>query len=368
MHKELPMRTFLIAAGMLIATSPTVLPAQTILDRLERALDRVIDPQSANPVEDPNFPSSPPHPRSAYLGVVGTTTRDGVRITAINPGSLADNAGLRIGDVITMVNDQPTRSVPELLGVLQVVTSNKLAIQFRRGSQNVLVKVPFVDQAAPALATPDALDRASLGVTVVDITEPVKEQFGVLLRRGAVVSRVVPGSSADRADLPIGSVIVAVDGRRVDSANDLVQIIARSRAGQEAELTYYQGTRLTRKIVVLMKADQIEVLPGPVPVDPPFAGAVPLPSDPALAGEPPLTSDAPPSRPILDALERAIGQGNQITPQPTPSELPQPRVATRPNLPVEDSNALLLAEIRKLQEQVEELTKRLEAVEAKQIN
>jgi ubiquinone biosynthesis protein UbiJ len=70
-------------------------------------------------------------------------------------------------------------------------------------------------------------------------------------------------------------------------------------------------------------------------------------------------------------LERAIGQRNKPALPSDPNAVPQLAEVIPPReaieiAPLEDSNALLLAEIKKLREQIAELTKRLEAVESKQ--
>jgi membrane-associated protease RseP (regulator of RpoE activity) len=95
---------------------------------------------------------------------------------------------------------------------------------------------------------------ASLGITVVPLTEQARIEAGVPVRRGAVIAVIKPGSPADRAGLPVGGVIARIDGREVNSADDLVAAVRAARPGQEVELTYYEGNRLHRKLVRLAPA------------------------------------------------------------------------------------------------------------------
>ena len=68
--------------------------------------------------------------------------QQGIQVTAVDPGSPADIAGLRQGDVITRIGDKPVRSASE--GMREVVNSkpgSDLTITFYRNSelQNVTV-------------------------------------------------------------------------------------------------------------------------------------------------------------------------------------------------------------------------------------
>lgn len=112
---------------------------------------------------------------------------------------------------------------------------------------------------------------ATLGISVLNLTEQDRIANGLPVRRGALITAVRPGSPADRAGLPIGGVVVAIDGRRVDSADDLVSSIRAAQPGQEIELTYYQGDRLARKSVTLAPAAGSALSAGPAASMPPAA-------------------------------------------------------------------------------------------------
>ncbi|MGC9350119.1 MAG: S1C family serine protease [Anaerolineae bacterium] len=68
-------------------------------------------PMVPTPRFEPWPPEMPEPPRGfegqAWLGVTFATTREGAEITSVIPDSPADQAGVRVGDVITAVNDEP---------------------------------------------------------------------------------------------------------------------------------------------------------------------------------------------------------------------------------------------------------------------
>jgi serine protease Do len=153
---------------------------------------------------------------------------------------------------------------------------------------------------------------ASLGITVEPFSDLTRGASIVPVKRGAVITGVRPGSPAEKAGLPLGAVIVSIDGRRVDSSDDLVSAIKAARPGQEVELSYYEGDRFGRKSIRLAAAGSA---PGAS-----NAGTAPgAPAPRSSFAEPPAPSfrappayDTPPrgggvNRPLLEKIEQMAG-------------------------------------------------------------
>jgi 2-alkenal reductase len=99
---------------------------------------------------------------------------------------------------------------------------------------------------------------AWLGVETQTLTPRLAERFDYTVDRGAAVQTVVDGSPADRAGLrgggaekefaaitfrPGGDLIVAIDGKAVESAEDVVRAITeRLLPGETTELTVLRGS------------------------------------------------------------------------------------------------------------------------------
>jgi serine protease Do/serine protease DegQ len=86
------------------------------------------------------------------------------------------------------------------------------------------------------LATYGTVSRGQLGVVVQDLTPELAEAFGLDISRGAVISEVVPDSSAHKAGLERGDVIIAVNGAPIRSAAHLRNRIGLLRLGESVEL------------------------------------------------------------------------------------------------------------------------------------
>jgi membrane-associated protease RseP (regulator of RpoE activity) len=171
---------------------------------------------------------------------------------------------------------------------------------------------PPPGETAPgsSLTTPSTVSGggASLGITVdsfVDRGGP----SSVPVRRGAIITRVHPGSPAETAGLKLGAVIVRIDSRQVDSADDLVAAIRAARPGQEVELTFFDGDRIDRKNVRLGSASASVAPSAPSTLAAPRSSTSPGYGAPPGSGSPLADGGFLPgggaSRPLLQRIERA---------------------------------------------------------------
>lgn len=197
---------------------------------------------------------------------------------------------------------------------------------------------PETSDPLPAPATGGS--GASLGISVLPLTDEARATYGLTVRRGAFIAGLRPGSPAERAGLPVGGVIVALNGRRVDSADDLVSFIATAQPGQEVELAYYEGSRLTRKTVRLAPASQTAPSTAtPSVVAPASPAPAPRTGPLGLGGIGGLGNS---DRPLLNRVERMV---DGLTVPRAPSTVYNP------------------ADMAALQTHLAELTQQLRAVE-----
>ena len=87
------------------------------------------------------------------------------------------------------------------------------------------------------LQTHGAVRRGQLGVIVQDLTPDLAEALNLSVRNGAVLSRIRKDSSADRAGLRPGDVVVKANGRDIRDSADLRAGLGLIRAGSTIALT-----------------------------------------------------------------------------------------------------------------------------------
>ncbi|MGH2360972.1 MAG: Do family serine endopeptidase [bacterium] len=164
----------------------------------------------------------------------------GVVIEAVEPGSPAEKAGLKAGDVITSVNGNPVKTGTELVNpIAQAVIGNKVKINYLRdGSQKETwvtvedrTKV-FPDRAGRAGEQPGDNAPAEFGLRVEELTPDRARRVGMEGQKGVVVSEVDPASFADDVGFSRGDVIVEVNHDPVGTISDYRRTVAKLKPGQ----------------------------------------------------------------------------------------------------------------------------------------
>lgn len=88
-----------------------------------------------------------------------------------------------------------------------------------------------------------SIQRGLLGVQIQDLTPELASAFDVNITRGAIVAQVIPDSAASQAGVKIGDIIVAVNGRKIDSSASLRNYIGLKRPGDMAKLKIMRGQK-----------------------------------------------------------------------------------------------------------------------------
>ena len=101
--------------------------------------------------------------------------------------------------------------------------------------------------------------RGRLGVSTQDLTPDLAEALGSDLELGAVITQVAPGSSAAKAGLKAGDVVIAVDGEQVRSAADMRNKVGLSRVGKTIELTVLRDGAVHKISTEIVEARQMQI-------------------------------------------------------------------------------------------------------------
>ena len=85
--------------------------------------------------------------------------------------------------------------------------------------------------------------RGILGVSAQDLTPNLAKAFGLTIKSGVLITEIRKNSSASKAGLKTGDVITAVDGKKVNKANDLRNIIGLTPVGQSLKFTVLRNKK-----------------------------------------------------------------------------------------------------------------------------
>lgn len=105
--------------------------------------------------------------------------------------------------------------------------------------------------------------RAYLGVSLVDLTDELREHFGAPKDTGLLVSSVEDGSPADKAGIRVGDIIVSVDGKDVESAGELRRGLRDKKDGDTVRVEVLRGrARQTFVTTVIEREGPRILMPG----------------------------------------------------------------------------------------------------------
>lgn len=102
-------------------------------------------------------------------------------------------------------------------------------------------------------------DHGWLGVQIQDVTRELAESFGMKKPQGALVSKVMPNSPAEKAALQIGDIIIEFNGHSIDKSSDLPPLVGMTPINETGTLKLLrQGDEktVTFKIGLLPEQDK----------------------------------------------------------------------------------------------------------------
>ncbi|WP_243049889.1 Do family serine endopeptidase [Dyella sp. RRB7] len=114
------------------------------------------------------------------------------------------------------------------------------------------------------------VNRGNLGLETQDITPRIAQVLGLKGTSGAVVTRVTTGSAAESADIQVGDVITAIDGKPLRNAQELRNAEGLLPIGSTVKLSV-QRNGSTREVTARLVPEKLATLDG-AKLDPRLAG------------------------------------------------------------------------------------------------
>jgi serine protease Do len=191
----------------------------------------------------------------------------GVVIMSVEPGSPAEKAGLKGGDVITSVNGTPVKSGNDLVNpIAQAPIGSKVKLNYVHDGQaketTAMVEDRtrvFPNSAGRMSLQPDDSTPAEFGLRVDSLTPERASRVGMEGQKGVLVTDVEPASFADDLGFARGDVIAEVNRQPVGSVAEYKSTIGKLKPGQNVVFKVLRRQDNDRILTVF--------LPGVVPAD-----------------------------------------------------------------------------------------------------
>ncbi len=159
---------------------------------------------------------------------LGTTVTGGALVATVEPGSPAEAAGVRAGDVVVGIDERAVASPRDLAtGVAGVPPGSEAVLQIERDGERIAQAVVIGDH--PSNRAEAALDAPAPLPAVLGLDLEARDEGGV------GVASVEPGSAAAERGLRPGDVIFRAGDREIRSPADVSGAVeAATEAGRSA--------------------------------------------------------------------------------------------------------------------------------------
>ncbi|HET7925623.1 MAG TPA: DegQ family serine endoprotease [Rhodanobacteraceae bacterium] len=135
----------------------------------------------------------------------------------------------------------------------QVVGINSQIFSNTGGFMGVSFAIPIdiALNAVDQIKTTGHVSRGMIGVTIQNVTREDAKALNLPRIGGALVNKITPGSSADKAGVQVGDVIISFAGREIATSADLPPLVGSTKPGTKADLVVNrEGKDLTLPLTV----------------------------------------------------------------------------------------------------------------------
>jgi S1-C subfamily serine protease len=158
----------------------------------------------------------------------------GALVERVLPNSPASKAGIQKGDIIRKINDVEVTSPRDVRNFFRDLEDAKaVSFELIRDGKPVNVTVTPEKRSRQWLRMP----RKHLGVQLQELDKDLAAYFQTDPNSGILVTRVEEGSAADKAGMRSGDIITHIEGRKIQSAEDIRDAISDLKDDQTVEVT-----------------------------------------------------------------------------------------------------------------------------------
>ena len=164
---------------------------------------------------------------------------EGVYVDSITANSAAGEAGVKVGDVITSVNETRTRTSSQLLEIIgRHRPGDEVNLTIDRSGKELEIPVVLRNQEGNtelAKKGPDDVFDV-LGIELEEIDRGTARRLDI--EGGLKVTKLGPGVLKRNTDIRSGFIITAVDGKKPGSVEDLRKYLEKTEGGVMLEGVY----------------------------------------------------------------------------------------------------------------------------------
>ena len=175
---------------------------------------------------------------------------EGALIADVTKDSPAEKAGLKQGDIVLKYNNIPVANIASLRNAIALMkpgTSLTLSILRNGTTMEIPIGVglfPQDGESAPDTSTTPDTEVNKYGFSVGELTADMAQSLGTKEEKGVIITKVDPSSPGAWAGLKKGTLIIAVNQKKISSMSDYNKAFDATEKGRPLLLLVKQGDQV----------------------------------------------------------------------------------------------------------------------------
>jgi serine protease Do len=124
------------------------------------------------------------------------------------------------------------------------------------------IPINLARAVAKDLIAHGSVSRGYIGVLIGEVDDALAKSLGLDRPKGVIIQDLVEGGAAEGKDIKVGDVILKIDGKDVNQANQLQSYVATKTGGTEVVLTIFRdGKEIERKVTLKARDSESKTEP-----------------------------------------------------------------------------------------------------------
>jgi len=175
-----------------------------------------------------------------YYGLTGKDESEKIVLTEVVKSGPADQAGLKVGDIITTAAGKPLKNYRSWIGgTKNLAVGDQVEFGITRGEEELTIKVTLGKRPGTGPRS-----TAVMGIQGADNPEG-----------GAKLTQITEDGPSEKAGLKLGDIVVKVGDQEIKNYNDLIAEIRSRQAEEEMPVEVKRGEKVVKLKVVLGDRD-----------------------------------------------------------------------------------------------------------------
>ena len=181
----------------------------------------------------------------------------GVVVRQVEVDSPADKAGIKSKDLILKIDGMKIETTKQLMQIVAgIMPDTEVEITILRDDKEISKKVNITEKQTltAGVGKKDSTEsQEKLGLEVKELTDELAEQYDLKGQKGVIITKILSGSLAERAELQAGDLITEINGyvvKNIDDYRKAVEKIEEKKSVEFSCIRSYMGRhwRFTTRI------------------------------------------------------------------------------------------------------------------------